>query len=144
MGDLRMPFINKWVGAGRLTRDPVMSYVGDQGTPLCKFGIACNRKWKGKDGTEHEEVFFGEVSLWNKAAEWFNGHASKGTPVLVEGRMVTESWEKDGERKSRTGITAEKVHLLEWDSHQSGVPAGVSSGGYSAPEGAVAEDDCPF
>lgn len=97
---------NKVILIGNLTRDAELKYT-QQGTSLCNFGIAVNRKYG-----EKEEVYFGEVTAWGKLGETCHQYMSKGSRVLVEGRLVTESWESNGEKKSKTRIVAENIRFL--------------------------------
>lgn len=98
---------NKVILIGNLTRDPELRYT-PQGTAVAKFGIATNRKY----GEGKEETYFGDVTVWGKQAENCSKYLSKGSRVLVEGRLVTEKWERDGKSHSKTAITAEKVQFL--------------------------------
>ena len=50
---------NKVILMGRLVRDPELSYTQTQ-VPICKFGLAVNRKWRGQDGEAKEEVCYVE------------------------------------------------------------------------------------
>ena len=49
--------LNKVMLVGNLTRDPELSYL-PSGTGLAKMGIALNRRYKGRDGDQKEEVSF--------------------------------------------------------------------------------------
>ena len=102
---------NTVILVGNLTRDPEMRYL-PTGTPVLKFGIATNRKYG-----EKKETFFGEVNVWGKMAEVCEKYLHKGSKVLIDGRLSTESWESDGKKKSKTVITAKEVKFL--DSRQS-------------------------
>lgn len=63
-----MASYNRIILLGNLTRDPELATT-PSGTSVCKFGIATNRKWKGKDGNQKEDVCFVDCSLFGKAAE---------------------------------------------------------------------------
>jgi len=113
--NLRMPDMNRVTIAGHLTRDPELKHVGS-GTALCKLGLACNRRYKLKDGEQREETLFINVTVWGKAAEYVAENLSKGRPVLVEGRLKSDEWEdKDtGKKRSAIEISADKVQSLDW------------------------------
>lgn len=99
---------NRVILAGNLTRDVELRYT-PQGTAVANFGIATNRKY----GEDKQETFFGEVVVWNKLAETCSNYIRKGSKVLVEGRLTTESWESEGQKKQRTRIVAEQVRFLD-------------------------------
>lgn len=106
---------NKVILIGNLTRDPELRYL-PQGTAVAKFGIATNRKY----GEGKEEVFFGDVTVWSKQAENCSKYLSKGSRVLVEGRLVTEKWESQGKQQSKTALIAEKVQFLTFKQKEEG------------------------
>jgi len=98
---------NLVVLVGNLTRDVELKTT-PQGTSVAVFGIAVNTKYgEGKD-----EVYFGEIQAWGKQAESASKYLSKGSKVLVQGRLKTETWEKEGEKKSRTRIIASTIRFL--------------------------------
>ena len=97
---------NSIVMLGNLTRDPEVRYTPN-GTAICNFGIATNRKYGDK-----EETFFGEVTAWGKLGENCGQYLNKGSQCLVSGRLSTETWEKDGKKHSKTRITAEQIKFL--------------------------------
>ena len=67
---------------GNLTRDPNLSYMPNQ-TPVIEFGLAVNRKWKGEDGSQKEDVLFIECQCFGKRAEVINKYFKKGSPIFV-------------------------------------------------------------
>ena len=75
----------KIIIVGNLGGDPEMRYMPD-GTAVTNFSVATNRKWSDAGG-QHEEVTWFRVSVWRKQAESANQYLSKGSKVLVEGRL---------------------------------------------------------
>jgi len=102
--------MNKVILLGNLTKNPELRPVGN--TQVCKLGLAVNRKFKDKDGNLQEEVCFIDINTWGATATFCEKYLKKGMPLLVEGRLKFESWEKDGKTNSRHTITAERVELL--------------------------------
>jgi len=103
---------NKVILVGNLTRDPELSYLPSQ-TPVCEFGLAVNRRWRGSNGEPREETCFVDCRLYGRQAETFNQHMAKGRPVLVEGRLQYDTWEgQDGTRRSKHRINVQTFQFL--------------------------------
>ena len=71
---------------GNLTRDPQLKYLPNQ-TAVVEFAIACNRKFKGANGEDRDEVTFVEITSFGKQAEVVNQYFTKGKPIFIEGRL---------------------------------------------------------
>lgn len=147
MSDLRMPDVNKVVLAGRLTRDPELRYT-PSGTAVCRMSLAATRYYKGREGDKREETTFVEVTVWEKTAEYCGQRLKQGRPVLVEGRLRSDSWEDKttGQKRSKLEIQAQRVQELDWAEDRS---AGGGSQPPSRPEPRhleepIPEDDIPF
>ena len=96
---------NKAIIVGNITQDPEKK-VTDNGTTITTFSVATNRKYKDEQQTEyHNIVSFGIT------AESIAQYMSKGSQILVEGRLQTRSWEKDGQKHYRTEIVANRVEF---------------------------------
>ena len=112
--------LNKIFLIGNLTRDPQLSYTPNQ-TPVVDFGMAVNRKWKGKDGQEKEDVCFVDCRMFGKRAETINKYMSKGKPLLVEGRLSYDQWEaQDGTKRSKHRVTVENIQFMPDGQRQQG------------------------
>jgi len=96
---------------GNLTRDPELRYTAS-GVPVTDFGVAWNRK----DKDDNDVASFFDVTCWRELAEHVAESLSKGTRVVVHGRMEQESWEnKEGEKRSKVKVIAEEVApSLRW------------------------------
>lgn len=143
MADLRMPDLNKVFLAGRLTRDPELRYI-PSGKAVCEFGLAVSRKYKSKDGEMREDTVFIEVTCWDKTAEFVGEKLKKGRPLIVEGRLKSDSWDdkNTGQKRTKIGVTADRVQFLEWEDRDGG---GERSKPAPRPiEEPVPEDDIPF
>ena len=97
---------NRVILAGRLTRDPTLRYTESQ-TPVADFGLAINRKWTGLDGTMRSDVCFVDCRAFGPQAEAMFRYLKKGKPILLEGRLHFEKWEKDGRKQSKLRVTVE-------------------------------------
>ncbi len=107
-----MANFNKVILAGNLTRDPQLSYLPSQ-TPVCEFGMAINRRWRGANGEQREETCFVDCRCYGKQAETFSQYMSKGQPVLVEGRLQFDTWEgPDGQKRSKHRVFVQNFQFL--------------------------------
>ncbi|HNQ23126.1 MAG TPA: single-stranded DNA-binding protein [Phycisphaerae bacterium] len=107
-----MASYNRIVLMGNLTRDPQLSYT-PANVPVCKFGIATNRKWRDRDGADREDVCFIDCTLFGKGGEVFNQYMSKGRSVLIEGRLQLDQWTTpEGEKKSKHQVLVENFTFL--------------------------------
>ena len=91
---------------GRLTRDPELKY-GASGTAYCKFTLAVNRMKKD------DPADFIFCSAFGKTAELIGEHFRKGSALGLQGRIQQETYEKDGQKISKTGVTIDKIEFLE-------------------------------
>lgn len=103
-------YLNKVIIIGNLTRDPELKAL-PSGVQVVNMSIATNRTWKDKDGQKKEEVEFHNVVAFGKTAELSAQYLKKGQSALIEGRLQTRSWEKDGVKMYRTEIMADTVQF---------------------------------
>lgn len=102
---------NKVILIGNLTRDPEMRYT-PQGTSVCSFGLAVNRKYKQGDETK-EEVTFINIVVFGKQADTCGQYLNKGSSALIEGRLQERRWETDdGQKRSKHEVVAQSVRFL--------------------------------
>ncbi len=116
-----MASYNKVVLVGNLTRDPELRYI-PSGTAVCEIGLAMNEKYKNAKGDWVEEPVFVDVTLWARTAEVASEYLSKGSSVLIEGRLKLDTWEKEGKKHSKLRVTCERMQML-------GAKGGGSGGG---------------
>ncbi|KPH54649.1 single-stranded DNA-binding protein [Helicobacter pullorum] len=103
---------NKVVLVGNLTKDIELRYL-PSGTAAARLNLANNRRYKKQDGTQADEVCFIDVNLFNRTAEVANQYLKKGSQVLIEGRLVLESWtDNTGAKRTKHSITAESMQML--------------------------------
>jgi len=119
---------NQAIIMGNLTRDPELRST-PSGQQVASFAVATNRTWMDASGERKEAVEFHEIVAWGKLGELAAQYLAKGRKVMVVGRLQTQSWEKDGVKRSRTEIVANDVNFLD-------APGGAGAGqGASAPSG---------
>ena len=111
---------NKVILMGNLTRDPEMRTTPN-GTALCKFSIAVNRKF-ARQGEERQADFINIVA-WSKTGEFCSKYFKKGQQVGVIGRIQTRTWDDDqGAKHYVTEVIAEEAYFAEGkrDSYDTG------------------------
>lgn len=96
-----MASLNKVFLIGNLTRDPELRYTAG-GMAVANLGLATNRVYKGKDGEKKEETCFVRVVVWGRQAETCSQYLTKGSPLFVEGRLQSRSWETEDKQKRNT------------------------------------------
>lgn len=126
-----MPSYNKVILMGNLTRDVQLKSVAG-GQAVAEIGIAVNRKFKLKDGTEKEEVTYVDCECWGPRAEVINKYFSKGKPIFIEGRLKLDSWEdKDGQKRSKMRVVIEDFQFVEGRGGGGGSGAAGDDAGYA-------------
>ncbi|MGN8461119.1 single-stranded DNA-binding protein [Helicobacter pylori] len=104
---------NKVIMVGRLTRNVELKYL-PSGSAAATIGLAASRRFKKQDGTLGEEVCFIDARLFGRTAEIANQYLSKGSSVLIEGRLTYESWmDQTGKKNSRHTITADSLQFMD-------------------------------
>ena len=122
---------NKVILIGNLTRDPELRYT-PQGTSVCNFGLAVNRKYKHGEEMK-EEVTFINIVVFGKQADTCGQYLNKGSSVLVEGRLQESRWEtEDGQKRSKHEIVAQNVRFMSKRQSTSEYSGGAAAG--PAPE----------
>ena len=125
---------------GNLTRDPEIRYTAS-GQANAKLGMAVSRRWQNKQTNEWEErTSFFNIVAWGDMAENISDTLTKGTRVIVNGRLEQRSWENEqGEKRSVVEVVADEIGpSLRWATAEikrserrggGGAPAGGSGGG---------------
>ncbi len=112
--------LNKILLIGNLTRDPELRYI-PSGQAVTTFTIAVNRTYNSQSGEKKEEVSFIRIVVWARRAEVCNEYLKKGSPVFVEGRLQSRSWEaQDGTKRSTLEVIAQNVQFLSRGSKAEG------------------------
>jgi single-strand DNA-binding protein len=109
----RLPWLNRVLLAGRLTRDPDVRYT-PAGHAVATLPLAVNRPWKDPSGNWQEETCYVSVVVWDRQAEAAGQQLKKGSSILVEGRLTSRSWETpEGQKRSALEVRAERVQFLD-------------------------------
>ncbi len=155
-----MASYNRVILVGNLTRDPELRYI-PSGTAVSEIGLAVNDRVKKGDQWVDETTFV-DVTLWARTAEVANEYLSKGSSVLIEGRLKLDTWEKDGQKRSKLRVVADKMQMLSGGGsgggggrsggagpHRSTTPTNATNSDYDNDYSAAApsmppDDDIPF
>lgn len=125
---------------GNLTRDPEMRALPSGGN-VASFSVATNRVFKKADGTKQEATEFHNVVVFGRQAETVTQYLKKGSPVYVEGRIQTRSWDSPEKGKQyRTEIIAERV---QFGPRGGAAAGGEAGGGYTPRNDAEAPQAAP-
>ncbi len=103
--------LNKVQLIGRLGKDPETKTLST-GSMVCNLTLATTEKWTDKSGEKQEATEWHNVAVWGKLADLCNKYLSKGSMIYVEGKIKTEVYEKDGQKKYTTRIIASSVQFL--------------------------------
>ena len=106
-----MASFNKVVLVGNLTRTPELRQI-PSGLSVTDIGLAVNDRRKSASGEWVDDVTFVDITLWGRQAEIACEYTSKGSPLLVEGRLKLDSWEAEGQKRSKLKVIGEKIVLL--------------------------------
>ena len=146
-----MAFDNNVVIVGNVTRDPDLRFT-QSGTAVASFGVAWNQR--SSQGGEEKAHFF-DVTCWRELAENVAESISKGSRVVIYGRLDYRSWESEnGEKRSAVQIVADEVSpSLRWATAEvtktdrradSGSGGGLGGSSGPAPGGSTGGSGEPF
>jgi single-strand DNA-binding protein len=96
---------------GNVTRDPELRYISN-GSAVTEIGLAINDRRKSSTGEWVEETTFVDITLWGRTAEIAGEYVTKGAPLLIEGRLKLDMWEKDGKKNSKLRVVGDRMHLI--------------------------------
>jgi single-strand DNA-binding protein len=122
-----MANLNKVLLIGRLTRDPETRATGG-GNSVVSFGLAVNRTYTKRDSGERvEETCFVDVEAWGRTGETIARYMKKGRQIFVEGRLKFDTWEREGQRRSKLSVVCDTFQFI--DSQGGGGGDGGGGGG---------------
>lgn len=121
--------VNKVILVGHLGKDPEVKYT-PSGTPVAKFSLATNERYKDKDGNWQDRTEWHSIVAWQRTAEVVGEYCKKGSQVYIEGRLKTDSWDdkETGQKKYRTDIIVNDLVLLGGRGGEAGEGGGRSRG----------------
>lgn len=161
-----MASYNRVILLGNLTRDPELRYT-PSGMAVTEIGMAVNDRRKNAQGEWVEETTFVDVTLWGRTAEVATEYLTKGSPLLIEGRLKLDQWQDktSGDKRSKLRVVGERMQMLgakpgagggggpraggggrapAYDESEYGAPADYGEPSGSASASRPPDDDIPF
>ena len=132
--------MNRVILMGRLVRDPEVRYSQDS-MAVARYTLAVDRRIK-KEGQQSAD--FIQCVAFGKSSEFAEKYFHKGTKIVVEGRIQTGSYEKDGQRIYTTDVVVESQEFAESkkESAPQETPSSVGDGFMNIPDGL--DEELPF
>jgi single-strand DNA-binding protein len=103
---------NRVVLMGNLTRDIELRYTSNSKMAVCQNAIAVNDRRKNAAGEWVDDTTFVDVTFFGRMAEIVSQYLGKGSPIFVEGRLKLDTWEKEGQKRSKLYVIVERMQLL--------------------------------
>ncbi len=113
-----MPSLNRVQLIGNLGRDPETRFT-PKGSKVCKFSLAVNRRWMSSEGETREATDWFNIEAWGRLGEICQEYLGKGRLVFIEGRLQTDQFEQDGEKRYITKVVASQMQMLDRKSGES-------------------------
>ena len=108
--------LNHSVIMGRFVRDPELRRT-NSGKAVTSFTIACDKS--GRDSG----ASFIECVAWEKTAEFISNYFTKGSAVIVEGRLESRQYEaKDGQKRTVLEVVVSQAHFCERKKEEAPTP----------------------
>ena len=127
-----MASFNRVILVGNLTRDVDVKYL-QSGMAVTELGLAVNDRVK-RNNEWVDETTFVDITLWGRTAEIAGEYLTKGSSVLIEGRLKLDSWEKDGKKNYKLRVVGEKMQMLGGKAGGGGGGGGRGQRGGGAPQ----------
>ncbi len=138
-----MASFNKVVLMGNITRQPELRNIPGSNTAVARTGIAVNRRYKDKD-----ETMFVDIVAFGRQAEIMGEYVTKGTPLLIDGRLSMNTWEQEGQRRTKHEIIVESFQMVgrkedNYSNNSYNSDSTVSESNFKQTD-SIDEDDVPF
>ncbi len=137
-----MASFNRVILVGSLTKDVELRHI-PSGTAVTDISLAVNERVKKNDQWVDEVNYF-DVTLWGRTAEVAGMYLSKGSSVLIEGRLKLDRWEQeDGQKRSKIKIVGERMQMLSAKA-AGGAHHAEAAQAMSSVQSEPPEDEVPF
>lgn len=131
--------VNKVILIGNLGRDPETRY-SQAGNAVTTFSVATSETWT-KDGQKQERTEWHNCVAFSRLAEIAGEYLRKGSKVYIEGKLQTDTYEKDGEKRYSTKVNVRELQML---TSKREAPNGTPDSGHAPTPAPEFEDDIPF
>lgn len=95
---------------GRCGKDVEVRNAG--GTNVASVSVACSESFKDKNGEKKEIVEWFNIEAWGNLADIFQKYVKKGDLILIDGKIKSETYEKDGIKRTVTKIIVREMKML--------------------------------
>jgi len=138
--------VNKWIGIGHLGKNP--EYRTTQNSEFASFSLAISETYKDKSGEKQTSTEWVNCVVWGKLASIVEKYLKKGSKLYVEGKLKTDSYEKDGQKRYATKVNVFNFEMLDRKPESNDMPDKSNSNqiGNNSKYGTAIEesDDLPF
>ena len=143
-----MASYNKFIGIGRLGRDPEIRYM-PSGDAMATFSLAFSENWKDAQGNKKEKTTWINCKMFGKVAEIAGQYLKKGSLIQIEGSIGVDEYadKATGEKRYSTYIKANSMQMLDTkptDSQQPAPQRQAPRQQHSAPSFDNLDDEIPF
>lgn len=107
-----MSSVNKVFVLGNVGQEPQVK-VFDNGDIKTSFSVAASDQWTDKNGEKKESTEWFNVVCYRQLGKIASDLVKKGSKVFIEGRLKTNSWEKDGVKHYKTEVETLKLLVLD-------------------------------
>lgn len=130
--------LNSSIIMGRLARDPELRATGS-GVSVCSFTVAVDRDYS-QNG--ERDADFIDCVAWRKAGEFVARNFTKGSMIVVSGRLQMRGWtDKEGNKRRTAEIVADDVYFGEARKRQEGAGAVPGGNAYPGALSGAGQDD---
>lgn len=142
---------NNAIIMGNVSKEPELRHSTNTNRPYAFFSVACNYNWKDPSGVLKESVDFIPIIVWGALAEFCARNIKKGSGVLVNGRIQSNNFEKDGVKRTSVNVLATSIQFVGtppksvMDAKEAAAKGGVTPTATTAKTGDDSSDgDVPF
>lgn len=141
-----MRSLNRATLLGNVGNDPEVKILRQGNTKKVSFSLATSEKFTNKNtGEITETTEWHKIESWGKTGEMVEKYVKKGDKLLVEGKIETQRWELNGEKKSRTIIKMSSFSMMSPPpSSSAATPAQAPATQPSSVQSPPVDDDLPF
>lgn len=140
-----MAGINKVILVGNLGKDPEVKSM-ESGTKYARFTLATTESYKDKNGERKDRTEWHNIICWRGLAEVAEKYLTKGSSIYLEGKIRTNSWEDNGQKRYSVEILADTFTMLGSKNGGAATSAPSNPPAETAPVNVEpdSEDDLPF